>query len=95
MTHPTAAVTAVYPTSLMSAFGVGVGDMQDIASLTVFLIALDCQYFDTDATFINQEFGDACWALPNLAHVSISAFSLIVFVVMASLMIMGEDHTGL
>jgi hypothetical protein len=40
--------------------------MLDIMSLTLFLMALDCQYFSRPAEqlFYNQEFPDVCECLP-------------------------------
>ncbi len=63
----------------------------EVATLTFFLIALDCQYFGTGNTFYNQEFPEVyCWKMPHMAHAAAAGGALVVFVGMALLFTMGE-----
>lgn len=63
----------------------------EVATLTFFLIALDCQYFGTGHTFYNQEFPEVyCWKMPHMAHAAAAGGALVVFVGMALLFTMGE-----
>ncbi|PNH04175.1 Tiny macrocysts protein C, partial [Tetrabaena socialis] len=65
----------------------------DIATLTLLLVTLDCNYFDVPASirFHNQEFPDVvCWSMPHLVHVAVSVASIVVFFLMATSMVVSE-----
>mmetsp|Transcript_29309 Transcript_29309/g.64857 ORF Transcript_29309/g.64857 Transcript_29309/m.64857 type:complete len:2212 (+) Transcript_29309:218-6853(+) len=65
----------------------------EIASMTLFLMTLDCNYFDVpdEVRFFNQEFPDKqCWGMPWFIHVAVSVVGLIGFVTMGLLFQMGD-----
>ncbi len=63
----------------------------EVATLSFFLITLDCQYFGTNNNFHNQEFPAVyCFAMPHLAHAAVAGGALVVFIGMALLFTMGE-----
>jgi hypothetical protein len=56
----------------------------DIASMSLFLIAMDCGYFGVANQYFNQEFPDqACFQMPHLIHLVVAAGSLVLFIGMA------------
>ncbi|PNH09214.1 Tiny macrocysts protein B, partial [Tetrabaena socialis] len=69
----------------------------DIATLTLLLVTLDCNYFNVPASirFHNQEFPDVmCWSMPHIAHVGVSVASIVVFYIMATSMVVSEVEVG-
>ncbi|KXZ55668.1 hypothetical protein GPECTOR_2g1218 [Gonium pectorale] len=65
----------------------------DIATLTLLLVTLDCNYFNVPAAvrFHNQEFSDVrCWSTPHILHVAVSGVSIVMFVVMATCQVVSE-----
>jgi hypothetical protein len=56
----------------------------DIASMSLFLIAMDCGYFGVADQYFNQEFPThACFQMPHLIHLVVAAGSLVLFIGMA------------
>ncbi|KAJ9529670.1 hypothetical protein QJQ45_014402 [Haematococcus lacustris] len=77
----------VWPIAWLKVFSLVFYQVLDIASLTLFLIALDCQYFAVPASALyhNQQFPDVyCWSMPHLAHAAVAAVSVVVFTVLAA-----------
>ncbi|KAL6754986.1 hypothetical protein V8C86DRAFT_270236 [Haematococcus lacustris] len=77
----------VWPIAWLKVFSLVFYQVLDIASLTLFLIALDCQYFAVPASALyhNQQFPDVyCWSMPHLAHAAVAAGSVVVFTVLAA-----------
>lgn len=52
----------VWPITYLRAFGIVFFQLLDVASMTFFLITLDCQYYDAPAEVLyhNQEFPEQC-----------------------------------
>ncbi|GAX78754.1 hypothetical protein CEUSTIGMA_g6191.t1 [Chlamydomonas eustigma] len=83
----------VWPITFLRWFGVIFFQMLDIASMTLFLMTLDCQYFGVDPSVLgyNQEFPQQyCWEFPYLIHAAVSALSLAVFAILTVIFQMGE-----
>ncbi|KAL6762973.1 hypothetical protein V8C86DRAFT_516282 [Haematococcus lacustris] len=82
----------VWPIVFLRIFGKIFYQILDIMSVSLFLIALDCQYFAVpdEQRGINAELGVACWAMPHLIHAGVAVLALILFLVLASLFCMGE-----
>ncbi|KAJ9519256.1 hypothetical protein QJQ45_017919, partial [Haematococcus lacustris] len=63
----------------------------DIASMSLFLIALDCQYFPNPNQFYNQEFpAQACFKAPHIIHALVAVFTLLIFVPLATVFQMAD-----
>ncbi|GLC70645.1 hypothetical protein PLESTF_001017600 [Pleodorina starrii] len=83
----------VWPIRFLRWFGLIFYQVLDIATLTLLLVALDCNYFGVpDAVrFHNQEFpGVMCWSMPHIIHVVVSGSSIVLFVIMATAMVLSE-----
>ncbi|PNH09202.1 Tiny macrocysts protein B, partial [Tetrabaena socialis] len=83
----------VWPIQFLRWFGLIFYQVLDIATLTLLLVTLDCNYFNVPASirFHNQEFPDVmCWSMPHIAHVGVSVASIVVFYIMASSMVVSE-----
>ncbi|KAJ9509395.1 hypothetical protein QJQ45_001848 [Haematococcus lacustris] len=82
----------VWPIVFLRIFGKIFYQILDIMSVSLFLIALDCQYFAVpdEQRGINAKLGVACWAMPHLIHAGVAVLALILFLVLASLFCMGE-----
>ncbi|KAG2430819.1 hypothetical protein HXX76_009795 [Chlamydomonas incerta] len=83
----------VWPIVFLRWFGLIFYQVLDVATLTLLLAALDCQYFSVpkDVQFHNQVFPAVqCWAMPHLIHVAVSVVTIIVFVVMAGAMVVSQ-----
>ncbi|GFR47567.1 hypothetical protein Agub_g9292 [Astrephomene gubernaculifera] len=64
-----------------------------VTSLTLLLVALDCNYFSvpSNEVFINRIFPDhKCWEMPHLVQVGVSVVCIVFFVVMAGAMLVSE-----
>jgi hypothetical protein len=67
-------------------------------SLTLFLMALDCQYFSVPSGSVgyNQEFPQYyCWTMPHLINAGVGAAAVILFGVLASFFSAGEMEVSL
>ncbi|GFH07292.1 uncharacterized protein HaLaN_02074, partial [Haematococcus lacustris] len=65
----------------------------DHVCLSLFLIALDCQYFATPVQLLgmNQEFGNVyCWSMPHIIHATVAAVSVALFVLLATIFTAAE-----
>ncbi|KAG2488179.1 hypothetical protein HYH03_013320 [Edaphochlamys debaryana] len=83
----------VWPIQFLRWFGLIFYQVLDIATLTLLLVTLDCNYFNVPQSlrFHNQEFPDVyCWSMPHLAHAAVSVLSIVAFVVMATAMVCSE-----
>ncbi|PNH12261.1 Tiny macrocysts protein B [Tetrabaena socialis] len=83
----------VWPIQFLRWFGLIFYQVLDIASLTLLLVTLDCNYFDVPDSirFHNQEFPDVmCWSMPHIIHVGVSVASIVLFYVMATAMVVSE-----
>ncbi|KAG2445087.1 hypothetical protein HYH02_008954 [Chlamydomonas schloesseri] len=83
----------VWPIVFLRWFGLIFYQVLDVATLTLLLAALDCQYFSVpkEVQFHNQLFPDAmCWKMPHLIHVAVSVVAIIVFVIMAGAMVVSQ-----
>ncbi|KAG2430820.1 hypothetical protein HXX76_009796 [Chlamydomonas incerta] len=83
----------VWPIVFLRWFGLIFYQVLDVATLTLLLAALDCQYFSVpkDVQFHNQNFpSEVCWAMPHLIHVAVAVVAIIVFVVMAGAMVVSQ-----
>ncbi|GLC40592.1 hypothetical protein PLESTM_001090800 [Pleodorina starrii] len=83
----------VWPIQFLRWFGLIFYQVLDIATLTLLLVALDCSYFGVphDVLFRNQEFpGVMCWSMPHIIHVVVSGSSIVLFVIMATAMVLSE-----
>ncbi|GFH11722.1 uncharacterized protein HaLaN_07268 [Haematococcus lacustris] len=61
--------------------------------MSLFLIALDCQYFATPVELLgmNQEFGNVyCWSMPHIIHATVAAVSVALFVLLATIFTAAE-----
>ncbi|PNH03659.1 Tiny macrocysts protein B [Tetrabaena socialis] len=87
----------VWPIQFLRWFGLIFYQVLDIATLTLLLVTLDCNYFNVPASirFHNQEFPDVmCWSMPHIAHVGVSVASIVVFYIMATSMVVSEVEVG-
>ncbi|PNH12265.1 Tiny macrocysts protein B [Tetrabaena socialis] len=83
----------VWPIQFLRWFGLIFYQVLDIATLTLLLVTLDCNYFDVPDSirFHNQEFPDVmCWSMPHIIHVGVSIASIVLFYVMATAMVVSE-----
>ncbi|GAX73357.1 hypothetical protein CEUSTIGMA_g810.t1 [Chlamydomonas eustigma] len=81
----------VWPITFLRLFGVVFFQMLDIASMTMFLMALDCRYFGTEYLGYNQEFSsNYCWEFPFFINSAVGALSLVIFVGLSVVFQMGE-----
>eukprot|EP00798_Chlamydomonas_sp_ICE-L_P028480 gene28480-31631_t len=91
----------VWTIKFLRNFGYIFYQVLDIMSLTLFLTALDCQYYDIQAPnlqYHNNQFPDVyCFSAKHLPLFVIASICVIVFVILAGFFIMGEmemDPTG-
>ncbi|KAJ9530074.1 hypothetical protein QJQ45_023353, partial [Haematococcus lacustris] len=83
----------VWPIAWLRVFSLIFFQVLDIASVTLFLIALDCQYFAVPDSQLhyNQEFPDVyCWGMPHIIHASVAAIAVGLFVVLATIFTAAE-----
>ncbi|KAJ9529821.1 hypothetical protein QJQ45_022220 [Haematococcus lacustris] len=83
----------VWPIAWLRVFSLVFFQVLDIASLSLFLIALDCQYFATPVELLgmNQEFGNVyCWSMPHIIHATVAAVSVALFVLLATIFTAAE-----
>ncbi|EFJ49581.1 hypothetical protein VOLCADRAFT_89940 [Volvox carteri f. nagariensis] len=83
----------VWPIQFLRWFGLIFYQILDIATLTLLLVALDCDYFEVPGAvrFRNQEFPHVvCWSIPHIIHVTVSISSIVLFIVMATCMVLSE-----
>jgi ABC-type spermidine/putrescine transport system permease subunit II len=74
----------VWPITVLRWYGKIFFQILDIASMSVFLVAMDCGYFGVGNSLYNQEFPDqACFQMPHLIHLVVALISLMLFVAMA------------
>ncbi|PNH01578.1 Tiny macrocysts protein B [Tetrabaena socialis] len=74
-------------------YGVIFTQVMYVTSLTLLLLALDCNYFDVpaDEQFTNRIFPEKkCWHMPHLVQLGISVASMIVFVFIALSLLVSE-----
>ncbi|KXZ49202.1 hypothetical protein GPECTOR_22g792 [Gonium pectorale] len=74
-------------------YGVVFTQVLYITSLTLLLVALDCNYFDVPkgVKFFNFVFPqEYCWSMPHLVHVFTSGVAIVVFVFLAGAMLVSE-----
>ncbi|KAJ9516689.1 hypothetical protein QJQ45_015158, partial [Haematococcus lacustris] len=64
----------------------------DIATLSLFLVALDCQlYGRPEVQGVNQQFPNVyCWSGAHVIHASVAAISIIVFIAFAAFFTLAE-----
>ncbi|KAG2430818.1 hypothetical protein HXX76_009794 [Chlamydomonas incerta] len=83
----------VWPIVFLRWFGLIFYQVLDVATLTLLLAALDCQFFNVpkEVQFHSQLFPtQMCWAMPHLIHVAVAVVAIIVFVVMAGAMVVSQ-----
>ncbi|GFH21990.1 PAS domain-containing protein [Haematococcus lacustris] len=82
----------VWPIVLLRWFSNIFFQVLDVASLSLFLITLNCQYFDVppERQYHSVEFGVACFQLPHLIHAVVAVTSLVLFIAMATMVQLGE-----
>ncbi|KAJ9519321.1 hypothetical protein QJQ45_023109, partial [Haematococcus lacustris] len=82
----------VWPITLLRWYGNIFFQVLDIASMSLFLIALDCQYFPNPNQFYNQEFPAqaACFKAPHIIHALVAVFTLLIFVPLATVFQMAD-----
>ncbi|KAG2501688.1 hypothetical protein HYH03_000190 [Edaphochlamys debaryana] len=83
----------VWPIQFLRWFGLIFYQILDIATLTLLLVTLDCNYFGVPEAvqYRNQEFPDIkCWSMPHIIHVAVSVLSIVVFIIMATCMVLSE-----
>ncbi|KAG2445088.1 hypothetical protein HYH02_008955 [Chlamydomonas schloesseri] len=83
----------VWPIVFLRWFGLIFYQVLDVATLTLLLAALDCQYFAVpkEVQYHNQVFPSIqCWSMPHLVHVTVSVVAIIVFVIMAGAMVVSQ-----
>ncbi|KXZ43615.1 hypothetical protein GPECTOR_85g345 [Gonium pectorale] len=83
----------VWPIQFLRWFGLIFYQVLDIATLTLLLVTLDCNYFNVPVAtqFHNQEFPDVmCWSMPHIIHVAVSVVSIVVFGAMAMCQVVSE-----
>ncbi|KAG2425298.1 hypothetical protein HXX76_013879 [Chlamydomonas incerta] len=83
----------VWPIQFLRWFGLIFYQVLDIATLTLLLVALDCNYFNvpSDIQFHNQEFPDiSCFTMPHIIQVAVSVVSILMFVFLAISLVLSE-----
>ncbi|KAL6764390.1 hypothetical protein V8C86DRAFT_1586354 [Haematococcus lacustris] len=82
----------VWPIVWLRWFGKVFYQVLDIATLSLFLVALDCQlYGRPEVQGVNQQFPNVyCWSGAHVIHASVAAISIIVFIAFAAFFTLAE-----